>query len=599
MDPDDEPAEPPTFRTPELEDTRTLPPTQSSNDLPARAGAIVADDPTTVAGAYALGELLGRGGMGEVVVAHDRRIGRDVALKRILSPSPSSDDIARFLREARIQARLEHPAIVPVYELARDSVGRPYFTMKRLGGATLASALADRSQTQQRMLRAFAEVCRAIDLAHSRGVVHRDLKPSNIGLGEFGEVYVLDWGIARVLDDANEVVADADTLEGTAPAAHVVGTPGYAAPEQLIDAAVGRAADVYALGAILFELLAGEPLHGRAPGEAIRSTLAPPVLSPLARRPDRAVAPELDALCVAMLARSPSARPTAHECAERVDDYLDGDRDLERRRAIAAELLARARAPSLDPAEALHLAGRALALDPDSREVAALVTKLMLSPPRDTPPALEARLKDLDRDYSRRSTRVAIFTLLSFFGFIPVMLWAGLESPLEAVVVWSFIGALVLFIRRFGGAGGPALYPILVGLMLVAGITARLFGPFILTPALIGLVAMGTMAQPDLIRRPVLVIALGLAAFFAPLALQGLGVLASTWSVSDGAIVSTSAILHIGGAPTIVMLVASSAATIVIIGLFSRALAAARRDAQREVAIHAWRLEQLVPGASS
>ena len=103
------------------------------------AGAIAADDVTSVSGVYALGEVIGAGGMGEVLVAHDRRIGRDVALKRLHAAAPSETDVRRFLREARIQARLEHPAIVPVYEVARDEVGRAFFTMKRVVGTTLVN----------------------------------------------------------------------------------------------------------------------------------------------------------------------------------------------------------------------------------------------------------------------------------------------------------------------------------------------------------------------------------------------------------------------------------------------------------------------------
>src|ERR1051325_9552546 len=121
---------------------------------------------------YQLGDVIGHGGMGEVVVAKDQRIGREVAVKRIRARTPSPDAVSRYLREARIQARLDHPAIVPVYELGTDADGRPFFTMKRLTGETLMKRLDDRSKVQP-MLRAFVDVCLAVQLAHSRGVVHR------------------------------------------------------------------------------------------------------------------------------------------------------------------------------------------------------------------------------------------------------------------------------------------------------------------------------------------------------------------------------------------------------------------------------------------
>src|ERR1044071_7458284 len=117
-------------------------------------------DDTKISSAYALGNVIGRGGMGEVILAHDRRIGRAVAIKRLHGGQPSEDEVARFLREARIQARLEHPSIVPVYELSRDAAGSPYFTMKRLVGVTLSEMIASPAPTRQRLLRAFAEVCR-------------------------------------------------------------------------------------------------------------------------------------------------------------------------------------------------------------------------------------------------------------------------------------------------------------------------------------------------------------------------------------------------------------------------------------------------------
>src|SRR5262249_4660553 len=149
----------------------------------------------------------GAGGMGEVVAARDEMIGRDIAIKRMLDSDPTDEQVARFLREARIQGTLNHPAIPPVHELARDREGRPYFAMKRVTGATLAAVLVGLRTNnldimkrfgRERLLRAFAEVCLAIEFAHTRGVIHRDLKPANIMLGEFGEVFVLDWGVAKV-----------------------------------------------------------------------------------------------------------------------------------------------------------------------------------------------------------------------------------------------------------------------------------------------------------------------------------------------------------------------------------------------------------------
>ncbi|HUS30415.1 MAG TPA: protein kinase, partial [Kofleriaceae bacterium] len=125
---------------------------------------------------YELGAPIGRGGMGEVIAAHDLQIGRHVAIKRLHAATPTDVQLARFLREARIQGRLEHPSIPPVYELAHDDDGRPYFAMRKLEGVTLSETLRNASSpfTRQRLLRAFVEICHAIDLAHSQRIIHRD-----------------------------------------------------------------------------------------------------------------------------------------------------------------------------------------------------------------------------------------------------------------------------------------------------------------------------------------------------------------------------------------------------------------------------------------
>ena len=132
--------------------------------------------------------------MGEVVLARDQQLDRDVAIKRLRSANPSPATVQRFLREAKIQARLDHPSIVPVHQLGSDASGQPYFVMKRLSGTTLAAHIRKVTKSPQELLRAFVDVCLAIDFAHQRGVIHRDLKPENVMLGEYGEVYVIDWG---------------------------------------------------------------------------------------------------------------------------------------------------------------------------------------------------------------------------------------------------------------------------------------------------------------------------------------------------------------------------------------------------------------------
>src|SRR6185312_15534233 len=133
---------------------------------------------------YRVQRRIGKGGMGEVMLARDEQVGREVAIKRMRAANPSQRAIARFLREASVQGRLEHPAIVPVHEIGRDDENLPFFVMKKVAGTALASLVSYRDEaTQQRMLRAFVDVCLAMEFAQLRGIVHRDLKPDNIMLG--------------------------------------------------------------------------------------------------------------------------------------------------------------------------------------------------------------------------------------------------------------------------------------------------------------------------------------------------------------------------------------------------------------------------------
>jgi len=154
--------------------------------------------PTPVASGrrYEIGQIIGEGGMGVVYLAHDRELDRDVALKVLRNPIPTGEERERLLHEARILASLEHPGIVPVHDVGTLSDGRVFYVMKHVRGDRLDEfARANRSRAE--LLRVFLQVCDAVAFAHAAGIVHRDLKPQNVMLGAFGEVLVLDWGIAK------------------------------------------------------------------------------------------------------------------------------------------------------------------------------------------------------------------------------------------------------------------------------------------------------------------------------------------------------------------------------------------------------------------
>jgi len=218
---------------------------------------------------YELLQEVGHGGAGVVFRGRDRLLGRELAVKVLRDVYRRAPEFyRRFVEEARVGSRLQHPAIVPVYELGWFDDRRPYFTMKLVEGQTLGALLkerADPSQDWPRLLGVFEQVCQAMAYAHAQGVVHRDLKPTNIMVGAFGEVQVMDWGFAKVLGGQGEprespsaAPADGETASQSGV---MMGTPAYMPPEQARGEAdrIDSRADVFALGAILCEILTGEP----------------------------------------------------------------------------------------------------------------------------------------------------------------------------------------------------------------------------------------------------------------------------------------------------------------------------------------------------
>jgi WD40 repeat protein/serine/threonine protein kinase len=292
----------------------------------------------------------GRGGLGRILLVHDRLLGRNVALKELLpnaahGRTPALSDIAdasvpadtRFLREARITSQLEHPGIVPVYEMGQRQDGTPYYTMKLVRGETFTNAINAAGSLQQRLdlLPHFGDVCHAVAYAHSRGVVHRDLKPSNIMVGAFGETIVLDWGLAKsrgeedvdpgIADSAEE---DAHDERGIARTAHgeILGTPAYMAPEQArgdVDR-VDERTDVYALGAVMYALLTGqEPFTGHNVKEVVARVVKDRPEPCESLEPD--APPELAAICRRAMRKNPEDRyQTARELAKEVHLFQTG-----------------------------------------------------------------------------------------------------------------------------------------------------------------------------------------------------------------------------------------------------------------------------------
>jgi serine/threonine-protein kinase len=273
-----------------------------------------------LAGTYRIEGLIGEGGFGQVYHATHLALRAPVAIKVLHERAVQNpENHARFLREARILARLQHPALVTVHDFGADGAGRPYMVMELLRGQPLSERLlvGDQLLPPRLTCRILAQVLGALQVAHEAGIVHRDLKPDNIMLlGEEdparGQVKVLDFGLALIRPEAE---AEAGPLGGRITAGNEVhGTPLYMAPEQCRNRRIGPPADIYAVGVILYEMLCGEPpFAGRSNADLMvqHNYLEPPPLSTRGVR--RPAPPALEALCLRALRKRPEDRPTAPE----------------------------------------------------------------------------------------------------------------------------------------------------------------------------------------------------------------------------------------------------------------------------------------------
>ncbi|HKY33337.1 MAG TPA: serine/threonine-protein kinase [Candidatus Polarisedimenticolia bacterium] len=306
----------------------------------------VADLPDLTGTRYEMTGRLARGGMGTVYAVRDTVLGREVALKVLSAPDPEGALAARLAEEARHLARLQHPNIVPVHDAGRLPDGRAFYVMTLVRGERLdAWRAAGRSLSA--MLRLFQRVCGAVAFAHARGVIHRDLKPENIMVGPFGEALVMDWGVAKRVQQS-ERDAEAATLDlsagepdGTLPGA-IVGTPSYMAPEQARGdtASIGPRTDVYALGAILYFLICGRPPFDGPDPRAILRRVAeqtpPPPRPDGGGRGSRA----LTSIALKAMARDPAARyASAQEMSDDIERFLDGRPTEAHREGLAERTL--------------------------------------------------------------------------------------------------------------------------------------------------------------------------------------------------------------------------------------------------------------------
>lgn len=331
----------PSVRRPAAGAPSSLPPAPD-NDLGALPGRLSGQR-------YEIVEPLGYGGVGAVVAGLDREIGRVVAIKTLHERAEGDPKtVRRFLLEARVTAQLEHPGIVPVYDIGALPDGRSYYTMRVVKKRSLRDILQQPEPRPGwplvRLLGAFLQVTRALAYAHSRGVLHGDIKPDNILLGDFGEVYLADWGLARVQRDNKLRMSSSGSVPPPGSASPTGGTPGYFAPEvargewETLD----NRSDLFSLGVVLYEILTGR--HPFAMDHPSATLLA---AASRDAAPPREVVPGcpllLDDLCMQLLKKDRGERTqSADEIAEQVEAFLEGAKERERRREEARRLCERA-----------------------------------------------------------------------------------------------------------------------------------------------------------------------------------------------------------------------------------------------------------------
>jgi serine/threonine-protein kinase len=510
-----------------------------------------------------------------------------------------------------------------VYDLGVAPRGYAYFTMKRIRGRTLdeilkllaaGDAAAAAKYTRRRLLTAFGSVCQAIDFAHQRGVLHRDLKPSNVILGDYGEVYVLDWGLAKaagVEDRAGEGIADLSAAPGGTLQGTLLGTPGYMAPEQArgeIDRLDERT-DVYALGAILFEIMALQPLHRAHTVEGILASTHKGADGRPSARGARDVPPEIEAICVQATAADPAGRhASARELAEALERFLDGDRNEALRRELAVAHVAAARA-ALDRAEpggvadralAMREAASALALDPSNAEALVTMAELLVAVPSEVPPEAQAGLDATAEGARRSAARLIATRFVLWIAFLPLALWMGVHSApitigtVALIVLCGGISWLLSRGRSFGLRRGLAL---LVLSSVTVAMMSALFGPFILVP---GLAATNTMffamSADRRARHPIL--AAGVLVVLAPYLLELAAVIPPAYAFHDGLLQVLPRAMELPPLQTMLCLAVISVAMVIIPGVAVGRLRDRLSAAEQRLHLQAWNLRQLVPSAA-
>ena len=577
---------------------------------------------------YEPGPILGEGGMGVVSLRRDRKIGRYVAQKTLHPHFAGAKTQRRFVREARAQGQLEHPAIVPVYDIGRDPQQGLFFTMKRVRGHTLARVLEGLVEKEaaytsrfarRRLLSAFVQVCRAIHYAHARRVLHRDLKPSNVMLGDFGEVYVLDWGLARILDEVpldppddepepraiDRDLAAVELSRMTVDDGLAAGTLAYMAPEQLSGEALDARTDVYSLGVILYELLTlrrfrEDPSLVKVAMEVNAGRVARP------SDVDVDADPDLDAVCVRSTARDPSARfQTAGELADAIERVLDGERDSEARAQAAQRHVARAKEALATPnsagaetrrVHAMHDLLRAVMLDASDEGARKLLVELVSNTGGEVPAEARADIAEARQAHRLEGAAATMLGMVAWLlpvpfvlAFVPVRSWPVIGTAI-ALCASVFVLSLVGHRTRRLDTTMSLVVASLISLVIVC--IGGILGPFVVVPTAATTCAM-FFAMYVSRRERRIATAMFTAAVLLPFALEAFGWVPPGYAVEGDRVVLFARVMDLPPLATPLALAWSCGSFTVLAAWMTGRMHDRLERAEERLLVSAWHLRQL------
>lgn len=633
----------------------------------ATAGALstrehlIPETPEAFDNRYGPPRPLASGGMGEIQLVRDFRVGRDVAMKVVHDKYLDTEAVLqRFVREARVQGRLEHPSLVPVYDLGLQPDGQLYFVMKRIRGWTLQEVVrslraGSREMSERyprrKLLAVVSQLCLALDFAHQHGILHRDVKPANVMLGDYGEVYLLDWGVAKVLGTGESMgglpaewaelreeaglgtspgtsagtladSGDDDGFDGTehsteepalTDAASVVGTPGYAAPEQILhaDHKLDCRVDVYGVGMLLFEVLAHEPYFDRRTRAADLAvqTLKGIDARPSVRAPALDLPPELDELCLKATATKPEDRfANLRELHDALEAHLAGVRDEELRGELAAqheEAAAKAASKALEGGadandhrrQAMAELGKTLALRPESPAALETLLRLITEPPSQVPREVQEQLDNNATDHLGEVLKMGPLTYGAFFLVAPFFLIMGIRDfPLTLAAGLMLVGAIVTCLV---GAKQPRdIHQVLLLIFVTAclGIASRMLGPFLLIPSVLSINAQ-SFALFQSTRRALIFAAVASLAIVVPFGLELAGVIDPSYVFRDGHIVVMPHALSLPEVPTLLLLLVAVLGSMFVSAYWAGQVRQDITRAETQIALQTWQLRQLVPAS--